>query len=48
MLYEYLKGNYEPGEPIFSGDISIAGLSEELDYDKELAEAREKKYGYID
>ena len=29
MLYEYLKGNYEPGEPIFSGDISISGLSEE-------------------
>ena len=29
MLYEYLKGNYELGEPIFSGDISIPGLSEE-------------------
>ncbi len=29
MLYEYLKENYEPGEPIFSGDIEIRGLSEE-------------------
>lgn len=29
MLYEYLKVNYEVGEPIFSGDISIPGLSEE-------------------
>ena len=29
MLHEYLKGNYELGEPIFSGDISIPGLSEE-------------------
>lgn len=29
MLYEYLKANYEPGEPIFSGDIEIPGLSEE-------------------
>lgn len=29
MLYEYLKENYEPGEPIFSGDIEIPGLSEE-------------------
>jgi len=29
MLYEYLKENYEPGEPIFSGDIEIQGLSEE-------------------
>ncbi len=29
MLYEYLKENYEPGEPIFSGDIEIPGVSEE-------------------
>lgn len=29
MLYEYLKRNYEVGEPIFSGDISIPGFSEE-------------------
>ncbi|MBD5393140.1 MAG: hypothetical protein HDR71_02490 [Lachnospiraceae bacterium] len=29
MLYNYLKENYEPGEPIFSGDIVIPGLSEE-------------------
>lgn len=29
MLYEYLKENYELGEPIFSGDIEIPGLSEE-------------------
>ena len=29
MLYEYLKENYEPGEPIFSGDIELPGLSEE-------------------
>ena len=29
MLYEYLIENYEPGEPIFSGDIDIPGLSEE-------------------
>ncbi len=29
MLCEYLKENYEPGEPIFSGDIVIPGLSEE-------------------
>ncbi len=29
MLYDYLKENYEPGEPIFSGDIEIPGLSEE-------------------
>lgn len=29
MLYEYLKRNYEPGEPIFTGDITISGLSEE-------------------
>lgn len=26
----------------------LTPVSEELDYDKELAEAREKKYGYID
>lgn len=29
MLYEYLIENYEPGEPIFSGDIEIPGMSEE-------------------
>lgn len=29
MLYEYLIKNYMPGEPIFSGDIEIPGLSEE-------------------
>ncbi len=29
MLYKYLTENYELGEPIFSGDISIPGLSEE-------------------
>ena len=29
MLYEYLQGNYEQGEPIFARDISIPGLSEE-------------------
>jgi predicted transcriptional regulator of viral defense system len=29
MLYEYLIENYKPGEPIFSGDIEIPGMSEE-------------------
>ena len=29
MLFDYLKENYEPGEPIFSGDIELPGLSEE-------------------
>ncbi|MCM1188269.1 MAG: DUF6088 family protein [bacterium] len=29
MLYNYLKENYEPGEPIFAGDIVLPGLSEE-------------------
>lgn len=29
MLYKYLKENYKPGEPIFSTDIEISGLSEE-------------------
>ncbi len=29
MIYKYLKENYEPGEPIFSGDIKIPGLTEE-------------------
>ncbi len=29
MLCEYLKENYEPGEPIFSSDIVIPGLTEE-------------------
>lgn len=29
MLYEYLKENYKPGEPIFSSDIQIPGLSDE-------------------
>lgn len=29
MLYGYLKGNYEQGEPIFTVDIAIPGLSEE-------------------
>ena len=29
MLHEYLKKSYEPGEPIFAGDIFIPGLSEE-------------------
>ncbi|MGN0142678.1 MAG: DUF6088 family protein [Roseburia sp.] len=28
MLYEYLKEKYIPGEPIFTGDIDIPGLSE--------------------
>ena len=29
MLYEYLKENYIPGEPIFAGDIDIPGMTEE-------------------
>ncbi len=29
MLCEYLKENYEPGEPIFSSDIVIPSLTEE-------------------
>ena len=29
VLYKYLTENYEQGEPIFAGDISIPGLSEE-------------------
>lgn len=29
MLYEYLKQNYMPGEPIFSGDIKIPDMTEE-------------------
>lgn len=29
VLYKYLTENYEQGEPIFAGDISISGLSEE-------------------
>ena len=29
MLYGYLKENYEQGEPIFAGDISLPGLSDE-------------------
>ena len=29
MLYEYLKENYIPGEPIFTGDIDIPGMTEE-------------------
>ncbi len=29
MLYEYLKENYIAGEPIFTGDIDIPGMSEE-------------------
>lgn len=29
MLYQYLKENYIPGEPIFTGDISIPGMTEE-------------------
>ncbi len=28
-LHEYLKGNYELEEPIFSGDISVPERSEE-------------------
>lgn len=28
MLYEYLKKNYSPGEPIFANDISIQGMTE--------------------
>ena len=29
MLYQYLKENYIPGEPIFTGDIDIRGMTEE-------------------
>lgn len=29
MLYEYLKENYKLGEPIFSSDLMIFGMSEE-------------------
>ena len=29
MLYEYLKQNYVPGEPIFASDIEIPDMSEE-------------------
>ena len=29
MLYEYLKQNYEPGEPIFSSDIMLSNMTEE-------------------
>ena len=29
MLYQYLKENYIPGEPIFTGDIDIPGMTEE-------------------
>ena len=29
MLYKYLKENYIPGEPIFTGDIDIPGMTEE-------------------
>lgn len=29
MLYEYLIKNYIPGEPIFTGDIQISGMTEE-------------------
>ena len=29
MLYQYLKENYIPGEPIFTGDIRIPGMTEE-------------------
>ena len=29
MLYQYLKENYIPGEPIFTGDIGIPGMTEE-------------------
>lgn len=29
MLYDYLKENYIPGEPIFTGDICISGMTEE-------------------
>lgn len=29
MLYEYLKENYILGEPIFSGDINIPGMTDE-------------------
>lgn len=29
MLYEYLKGNYLPGEPIFASDIALPDISEE-------------------
>ena len=27
MLYEYLIKNYIPGEPIFTGDIQIPGMT---------------------
>ena len=29
MLYQYLKENYAQGEPIFTGDIDIPGMTEE-------------------
>ena len=29
MLYEYLKENYVPGEPIFASDITLSEMSEE-------------------
>ena len=29
MLYEYLKQNYETGEPIFASDIELSNVSEE-------------------
>lgn len=29
MLYEYLMQNYEPGEPIFSSDITLSNMTEE-------------------
>lgn len=29
MLCEYLKENYSAGEPVFSGDIDIPGMTEE-------------------
>lgn len=29
MLYDYLINNYIPGEPIFTGDIMLDGMSEE-------------------
>ncbi len=36
MLYEYLKENYEPGEPIFFGDIDIT-------FAEHIGESRRKK-----
>ena len=28
MLYDYLINKYQPGEPIFLGDVKISGISD--------------------